>query len=470
MNKKVTDFLDEVCIHINCKEVHEDIREELVEHIYELNEENIKNGYTKEKALDLAIRNMGSTDEIGIKLNSQHKPQTEWSIIILTIIISAFGACIMFLSDKSVDASKIIISRYIAYSIIGIISMFVFYYFDYTKLKKAYTGSYILGVGLLIITIFAGIQVNGATRWLSFGSMSISTPEISSLLFLIGFTGMLEKYKGKSFFNILKLGAYGVSSVILLMLLPSLASALVLIMTYSIIVLFAVIKNHFAGNIKIQLSVLVGSGLLCIGALILNIMSSPYKFARVFYFISRKNANASGINYFQNMADKWLNLSKWIGGTNATYNGYDFHSTLPNVLDEYILINIIVTLGLAIGIGLIVFIGILIVRMFLMTNRVKNRYGFYLSIAMCSTLSVQFVINILMSFNFFPLIGINLPFVSYGSTEYIINMTMIGIILSIWRRDNLISYKEDILGNSSKKGIINYSDGKIVIDLKSWKI
>ena len=59
MHKRITEFLDEVCSYIKCKEVHRDIREELGEHINDLKEENIQNGYDEEKALERAISVMG---------------------------------------------------------------------------------------------------------------------------------------------------------------------------------------------------------------------------------------------------------------------------------------------------------------------------------------------------------------------------------------------------------------------------
>ena len=96
MNKKIKSFLDDVCIHINCKTVHKGIREEFSEYINELKEENISSGCDAEKALDLAISAMGSTDEMGIKLNRQHKSQTEWSLLILTALITVIGGVVMF--------------------------------------------------------------------------------------------------------------------------------------------------------------------------------------------------------------------------------------------------------------------------------------------------------------------------------------------------------------------------------------
>ena len=50
-------------------------------HINDLKDEYIKQGYDEEKALESAVLAMGNCDEIGIRLNKQHKPQAEWSFL-----------------------------------------------------------------------------------------------------------------------------------------------------------------------------------------------------------------------------------------------------------------------------------------------------------------------------------------------------------------------------------------------------
>ena len=290
MNKKIKAFLDDVCIHINCKTVHKDIREELGEHINELVEENISNGYDEEKALDLAISAMGSTDEIGMKLNRQHKPQTEWSLLILTGFITVIGGIVMFSSSQFTDGQAISFSRYIVFVLIGIGTMTAIYLFDYTKLKKLATYFYLSGILLIGITMAAGIEMNGMRRWLSVGSFSISVPEVASLLFLIAFAGFVETYRMKGAVAIIKLMIQGVLAVCLILIMPSMATAFIMAITYAVILLIAVKRNHFGENKKIQLVSLFAGGAVPAGILIYNITANPYLLERLkAYFPGRES-------------------------------------------------------------------------------------------------------------------------------------------------------------------------------------
>ena len=151
------------------------------ENVFELKDDYIKQGYDEGKALDSAVLSMGNSDEIGIKLNKQHKPQTEWSLLALTFLIAVIGIGVM----------------------LGL------YFFDYTKLKKYAIPMYISAMSLLIITSFIGATVNGAKRWIIVGPFSISSSSFASVLFIISFVGFIEKYRGEKTLGIVKLIGIG---------------------------------------------------------------------------------------------------------------------------------------------------------------------------------------------------------------------------------------------------------------------
>ena len=116
LNERISLFLDSVCGYINCKAVHEDIRNELSSHINELKESYIEEGQAEESAVDMAILAMGGSDKIGKRLNNQHKPQTEWSLVVLTAIIAVIGGGVMFMSSR-LETQTVDFGRYLLYII-----------------------------------------------------------------------------------------------------------------------------------------------------------------------------------------------------------------------------------------------------------------------------------------------------------------------------------------------------------------
>ncbi len=469
MHKRIMEFLDEVCSYIKRKEVHGDIREELGEHINDLKEENIQNGYDEEKALERAISRMGNSEEIGVKLNRQHKTQTEWSLLILTALITVIGGIVLFAGSSSANGPTIHFSRYIVFQLVSIGTMAVFYFFNYTWFKKMWGFIYLSGVLLILITMAAGIQMNGVKRWLYIGGgYTVSVPELAGILFIVAFAGLLDQYRGKGIGGMIKLIIPGAFSVIMLLQIPSMAEAFIVTVTYAALMITSVARTHFGENRKIQFLLLSVCGIVPVVWLAYHIISNPYILERFMIYLPGGEIKPSGGHYYQHMANAWLSLSNWLGKTNATYQGQGF-DMMPNITEEYILINVIATLGWAVGIILMVLIGVFIVRMFMTVNRVKDGYGFYLSLSACTMLSAQFLSNILMNFNLFPVTGLNMPFVSYGGTGYVVCMALVGVILSVWRRNNLISYQKGGLERSSHKTIFLWEGGRLTIDLKAWR-
>ena len=100
-------------------------------------------------------------------------------------------------------------------------------------------------------------------------------------------------------------------------------------------------------------------------------------------------------------------------------------------------------------------------------KKIRNTYGFYLSLAASSILSLQFITSILVNFSLFPFSSMGIPFISYGGTNYIMNMALVGIILSVWRRNKLIGREDGgAEDNQNSYQFISYKDGKIIINLK----
>ncbi|ARC84870.1 hypothetical protein U732_4226 [Clostridium argentinense CDC 2741] len=93
----ISSYLEEICSVIKCKEVHEEIREEIRNHIEELALEYIDNGYSSDEAYKLAIRNMGDSGEIGFRLNKVYEKKIEYKTLIIGILLSLFGIVINFL-------------------------------------------------------------------------------------------------------------------------------------------------------------------------------------------------------------------------------------------------------------------------------------------------------------------------------------------------------------------------------------
>lgn len=463
MNKKIINFLDDVCIHIKCKAVHKDIREELTNHINELKDDYVKAGNDEEKAVELAISAMGSCDEIGSCLNKQHAPKTEWSLIALTAVIAFIGGIIMYTSSRFESLQAVSFEKYLFFAVIGIGVLVGLCFFDYTKLKRLAFPIYVITFLSLLFTLFTGASFNGRS-FLTIGSITVSADYIP-VLFLVSIAGFIEKSRGKGSIAIAKILLLALISLLPIIALPRLSTVIVLMICYSALIISSVIKRHFGGHRKLQLTCLGAIGILIIFIAVFGIVSEPYRLDRISSFITRGQSDPNGAGWTQAMADKCLSSSVLFGKSAATIDGCSIDKVMPGITTNYVLVNVISTLGWVAGIALISVIAVFIGRMFATTKKIKNTYGFYLSLGACTILSVQFAISILINFNLFPQTDVILPFISYGGVGYIANMALVGIILSVWRRNNLISSPQKT-AVANKDKFIKFEDGKLIISFK----
>lgn len=144
----IKEFLNNVCEQIKYKPIRNEIAEELENHINEAKEDYMKHGNThEEEAEEKAIMQMGEPKKIGKKLNKIHKPQMNWQLLILTIILLEFGYLVSYVDGT--DKWKINLITIL----LTMIPCIVIYFLDYRKMKKYADIFYIVATIIVIHSI-----------------------------------------------------------------------------------------------------------------------------------------------------------------------------------------------------------------------------------------------------------------------------------------------------------------------------
>lgn len=458
MDDKIKKFLDSVCGHIKYKPIHEDIKSELTVHINELKDAFMNETQDEQSSIDLAISAMGNCGEIGSQLNKQHKPKTEWSLIGLTAVIALIGSAILYVTSNISPFQPINFERHLMFSAVGLTVLFGVYFFDYTKIRRFSLPIFVVSLAMLLIL---GSHVVGG-RMMIILHFPISI-EIFVPIFLISFAGFIHKAEGKGGLAALKLFVPGFISVLLLLQF-SLSHAFALSVGYVILITAAIFKNHFGGNKKAQIITLLTALTGSLGLIFFSVIFfSAFRMTRLSSFLNRGLSDPLGTGFTRVVADQWLLNSNLFGPATETLDGRSFQSMLPNIAHDYVVVNIIGTFGWAAGILFILTVITLICRMIITVSKIKNGYGFYVSLAACTILAVQFIVGILVNFGLLPATSIYVPFVSFGLTGYVVGMALVGLVLSVWRRDDIIPAEQVI---DDKGRFVEVCDGKVIIDFR----
>jgi len=423
---RVKSYLEEICSVIKCKEVHEEIKEEMKSHIEELSTEYIDNGYEKEEAYKLAIRDMGDSGEIGFKLNKVYEKKIEYKTLIIAILLSLFGLSFTFiLNNKLSRYTSPAVNQMISF-IIGIGAFIGLYYFDYRKLEKYSYHIFGISIFFSFIQVAFGNLIKGRPTFI------VANFEIFTLIgFLISISGIIKGFNFKERKQILiAIGIFIIGNFSLLYM-KNIVNNFIFTATF-IILLFQNSDNKFIPR---------AFGVATLGSIIVPIISREYFRKRLFTFLNYKS-DPYGMGYQNMEISKILSSSNIVGKFDTSKI-----ESLPEAGTDLVFTSIISVMGWIVALAIIILVLTFIVILFKNTKMIKNRYGKNIMISITTVFGIQFVLNILMSVNLSPILIVALPFIGYGGSSMLSSMIMLGLISSIYSRKNLKNSFDNVISS-----------------------
>ncbi|MBK5241733.1 FtsW/RodA/SpoVE family cell cycle protein [Clostridium sp.] len=423
-NSKISEYIDYVCSYVKYKAAHKEIKQELSSHIEDIVDEYASSRILQEEAVSKAVERMGDGITLGKQLNIAHKGTPDWITLILTIILVNTGVALMYLMQykSSYQHSDYLFNHSLLYSAIGTIGIVLLYFFDYRKLEK-YSQHIFAGMCLLfILFIFIGNPINGSL-FISIGSFSIDIKAISLYVFIFSLSGIFNNYDWNKRMNLIKAFGYLIIPMYLILSVQGLAYYGIYFISFIVLALKSKMKIRYAFYI-------IAFNSICF---ILYLFNAPYRIARLLSFLD-PFSDPDGAGYLGIQMYKITHTSGIFG------NGFSANEKLlkvPEMHSNFIFNYIVHTFGWLGAAVIITIIISFIYRILHISKYVRDTYGRLLIAGLISIFIVQFATNILMNVNLFPIIGIALPFISYGGSLELINMASVGIIMSVYRRRSL---------------------------------
>lgn len=419
-HQKVLEYINEVCSHIKNKKVHEEIKLEITGHIEEIASDLVDSGETEDIAIEKAVNQMGDAEIVGRQLHKIHKPEPEWSVLAITILFSGLGLILMYLieSKGALPYNDQIFRRTAISTFIGLLAAGGFYFFDYRRLLVYSKYIYIGTILALIFVVFRG------STWLGIGTIYTNLMTPSPLLSIIALSGLYDRLDWKDSYKIFTGLVLGITPAILMLAAHSFASCFTYL--FSLVTILVVSK--------INLKYIFGSAILA-GSFILSILfKAPYRMERFLIFLD-PNRDQNGVGWIYKQLSKLIHLGGfWGQGFNLDPRS---STSVPSVNSEFIFTYIVYTFGWIAGIVLAIFIAAFLIRTARIAVMTKNSYGKLLVSGFVAFFSVQFVWNALMNLSLAPTLGISLPFISFGGSQFVTNMIAVGIILNVYKNRSL---------------------------------
>ncbi|OAM91997.1 cell division protein FtsW [Pelosinus fermentans] len=361
-----------------------------------------------------------------MKLSQLWRSNAE-AVICISMLLFMIGTVNIF-SASFVEAGQQMgdgyyyLKRHLISFSIGIMAMLIISRIDYHRFNRFLFPFVLLTVGLLIAVHFIGIEVNGARRWLNIGFQfqPSELAKLTGLMITAGFLGPLIDRKRR--ISLLSTPFY-IAAILGMIVLkqPDMGTAV-------IIVGISLMLYIIAGLPKQQLLTLVGGG---IALFIYATFAASYRAERIAAWINPWDYQL-GIGY-QTVQGLLAIGSGGFWGTGLGMGSSKFNY-LPEAHTDFAFAVLCQEMGFVGALGVLCLMGLLAYYGVRIALKAPDGLGKLLTMGSIFLIVGQAIINISMVSSIFPVVGVPLPFISFGGTSLIVNLMAIGLILNVGRQ------------------------------------
>jgi len=352
----------------------------------------------------------------------------EYNILLTAVLcLLAAGAVMVY----SASSSRILLEgqgngstfliKYVAYGALGLVLMHVLARRGIGLVLRC-TSALLAAAFLLLLLVKTplGVEVNGAQRWLGMGPLQFQPSELMKLALVLYAVKLLAS-KPRTVMEarlLMPLGVVGALACGLIATQPDLGTALVICFTLTALLVVA----------GIPLRLLAG-GTAVLGVLVLAFaLVEPYRRARLTSFINPW-ADAGG-DGFQSVQGQ---IALGSGGLFGRGVGESVQKAffLPEAHTDFILAIIGEELGV-LGIVVLLFLyGLIAYAGLRVAKAAASTYAKLLAAGLTAMVLCQACLNVFTVLGLAPLTGVPLPFISYGSTNLIVMLGAMGLLLNV---------------------------------------
>lgn len=404
-------------------------------------------------------------NRLNIRLKKESK--IDWILLFSCLILITFGLISIYSAvyGSSIDSN---FTKQLVSVIVGLVVMGIVIYIPESILRLISYPSYIISILLLVAVLFIGESVYGTKGWISLGSFNLQPAELSKIGSLLAIATYLSG-KGK---DIRTLRDLGISFLIialpagLIFLQPDVGSASVLFAMFigilfwtgfSSLFLFTIVFSPILVVLSLKDMVWYYTALAISTIMLLFFKSKIYFIAvTIILFISlgfvapmiydnlmphQQNRISSFLNPDLDPQGAGYNViqSKVAVGSGGISGKGFLEGTqtqlryIPMQWTDFIFSVPAEEFGL-IGTSIIILFYLILMKRTLNIAYIsEDRFYSIISAGALFIFLYHIIINIGMVIGLMPVMGIPLPFMSYGGTSMIFNMLLIGLLLNAYR-------------------------------------
>ncbi|NJB68182.1 rod shape determining protein RodA [Desulfobaculum xiamenense] len=351
-----------------------------------------------------------------------------WSLVGLTLLL--FGVGVMNLYSASgfrlEDGLSLnpFYKKQFLWGLMGFGGMITFMLFDYRHLKTLAVPMFLVTLLLLLCVPVFGKVIYGARRWLDLGFFNLQPSEVAKIsILLIGAKLLSKGQRPLDWLQLFGVLAVGMVPAGLIILQPDLGSGLSVLLLLGGLVLYRGIQMRVFKPLMILVPVLLPMSWFFL---------HDYQKRRILTFLDPGNDPlGAGYHIIQSQIAIGSGRLWGKGFLSGTQSQLRF---LPEKHTDFAIAVFGEEWGFIGCMFLLSLFCLFLYQIYLTAHDAKDRFGSFLAAGVFFYFFWQILINMGMVLGLMPVVGIPLPFISYGGSATVVNLSLIGLVLNVSMR------------------------------------
>jgi rod shape determining protein RodA len=362
-----------------------------------------------------------------LRIDRRLLAHVEWPLLVLALLVSAVGiVTILSATHHTERLLSPYVIRQTTFAGLGLVLMVVAIGIDYRSLNRYAYALYGAVIAALLLVPLIGVSGGGARRWLSVGPFGLQPSEFMKVALIVVLAHQLHRVAGERRLPLRRLIIpallVGLPAALILKQ-PDLGTAIALAMGAFTLLMVAGLPVR----LLVIAAIIVGP-LLPYGWHHLK----PYQQRRLTSFVDpQSDPLGSGYHVLQSQIAIGSGEVHGKGYLRGTQNKLNF---LPEQHTDFIFSVYAEEWGFVGAAVLLLLYLALILRGAYIASRARDNLGALLAAGLTGTIFWQVVINVAMTSGVMPVVGITLPFLSYGGSSMLALLTSIGLLMNVSMR------------------------------------
>ena len=367
--------------------------------------------------------------------------KSDMMLLLLCVCATAFGCLMVASTTNYYEESARYLLIQIGAAILGVLLYVVFSSIDAEFFSEQRTWLVVFNSVLLAMLIPFGETVNGNRSWLDFPFLpfNIQAAEICKISFILILASVMASHQNRlsSFRSVMHM-------VVHLGLLVGLNMVLSRDAGVSLIFVAIFVGMAFAGGVKLFWFLIAIGGISAIFPFIWNNMMDEYQRLRI-EVLFNPDLDPSGLDARYHTVRSLRSLT---GGGMTGQGLFEGTRTQQGALfaqhTDYIFSAIGEELGYVGCLSVILILALIVARCIWVGNRSQDFMRRLICYGAAAALSFQIIINVGMCIGVMPVIGLTLPFISYGGSSIVTLYAMMGLVSGVYARPSSASHERYI--------------------------